>query len=121
MKIGLVVLGIGLGILWIVGLQAGVSGWLVWLDFAAACLSLLTVLAPDRALGRGLRASPLAVGAGLVLLWIIALAVGAAPWFAWWTLAFGIAYIILGAVGPSEEGLQEGGPTVPTMTGPRPA
>lgn len=120
MKIGMVVLGIGLGILWIVGLQAGVSSWLVWLDFVAACLSLLTVLAPESRLGTVLRASPFAVGVGLVVLWIVALAVGAAPWFAWWVLAFGIAYIILGAVGPTES-TTVGPTTASTMSGPRPA
>ncbi len=140
MRPGMILLGIGLGLLWIAGLYNHATGWLVWLDFVCAILSLGFGLIPDnmieRRIGGGtisttgttrttttnrvealLRLPPFFEMVSLLVLWIIALAVGASSWMAWWTFAFAIAYGLLG-VGTS---LPEGGYRRTTITGPRPA
>ncbi len=98
MKAVMIVLAIALGILWIAGLSAGASGWLVWLDFVGALWALGAGIAPDRR-GTLSNGSAFAIGVGLLVLWIIGLGVHATIWMAWWTFAFGVAFIIAGAVG----------------------
>src|SRR5689334_12071035 len=88
------ILGIGLLILWLVGLQTG--GWLTWLIFVAGCLSIIAGFALPAEGPRSARLSvPLALAIGLYVLWIIGLAVGKAAWKDWWTFAFACAYLLL--------------------------
>jgi hypothetical protein len=91
------VLGLGLGVVWMAGLRAGVEGWIVWLDFAVALAALAVALIPSRAPGV-IRAADTSFGVVLLALWLLALAVGVVSWMAWWTFAFGVAFLF-GAVG----------------------
>ena len=95
MRAGLIVLGIALGILWIAGLSAHATGWLVWLDFVVAVLSIATAAAPE-SVPNMLKASPFGYGVALLVFWIIALATHASYWMSWWTFGFGIAYLLFG-------------------------
>jgi hypothetical protein len=97
MRIVFVLLALGLGLVWLAGLRVGATPWLVWLDFVAALLALGNAFMPAEA-GGLVRASPIAIGVALLVLWIVALIVGAVPWLAWWTFAFGVAFVIFGLV-----------------------
>jgi hypothetical protein len=101
MRAGLVILGLGLVILWIVGLSEHATPWLDWLLLLGALLSFST--AGVTSLGRAAErrgfalAGPFTLSVGLLILWIIGLATGATAWLAWWTFAFAIGYGLLGA------------------------
>jgi hypothetical protein len=95
---GLIVLGLALGVLFIAGLYSHADAWLVWLNFGVAVLSLLMGIVPTE-VPSALKASPIALGIALLCLWIIALAVGTQAYMAWWTFAFGVAYVLLGVAG----------------------
>ena len=105
---GMVVLGIGLGILWIVGLTEHATAWMTWLDLIAAVISVGAVLFPESML-TAMRASPFVLALGLFALWIIGLAAGADRWMSWWNFAFGVVYLILGGAAGAER-------VRPTMT-----
>ena len=110
-----IVLGAGLVILWLVGLGNNSTGWLTWLDgVAALCAFAIAAAVIPEKVGLGARAgAPVALSLGLFVLWILALSVGATAWLAWWTFAFGCAFLILGLVAVGGE------PTSPTVTHPR--
>lgn len=112
MRVGMIALGIGLGILWIAGLEAGAAPWMSWLDLLAALVSLAVPLAADR-LGSAARVPPFALSIGVGVLWIVGLAVGVRSWLAWWNFAFAIGYLVLGFAALTEPGA--GRP----VTGPR--
>lgn len=87
MKALAIICGIGLGILWIAGLQSPMAaGWLTWLDGVGAVFSFAA------AANYGTRASrvgtPAIVSAGLFALWIIGLVTNGLPWQNWWTFVF---------------------------------
>ena len=95
-----VILGIGLIVLWIVGLSAGATLWLSWLDGIAGLVAILlgiTAVSAARAgaAGWGLMAL------GLFVLWIIGLAAHGPLWLAWWTFAFACAFVVLAAAASS--------------------
>jgi hypothetical protein len=93
-------LGVGLIILWIVGLAQHATPWLTWLDVVGALFSLAIAAGAGPAVERAFRAgAPIALGVGLAILWIIALATHATAWLSWWTFGFACAFIILGIVG----------------------
>lgn len=94
-----VILGIGLGILWIVGLNdPAAPGWLTWLDgVAALCSFAIAAAYPDTVRSRaGRAAAPIVLALGLFALWIVGLATHAVAWLSWWTFAFACAYVLLG-------------------------
>ncbi len=95
MRVGMITLGIGLGILWIAGLEASAPAWLVWLDLAAALLSLVAPLVSER-LGSAVKVPPFVLAVGVGLLWIVGLATGARGWLPWWNFAFALGYLVLG-------------------------
>jgi len=91
-----IVLGIGLVLLWIVGLSNHASAWLTWLDGLAA-LCAFGVAAAAVPEGAGVTAaSPLGLSVGLYVLWIIGLAMHVETWLAWWTFAFATGFLLLG-------------------------
>jgi hypothetical protein len=99
-----IVLGVALGILWLAGLNAGVAPWLVWLDFIVALAAIAVGVVPAATRAEGAyRASDVAFGVVLLALWIVALAAGVTSWMAWWTFAFGIAFLVAGASAPGIE------------------
>ncbi len=107
-RIGSGVLGLGLVILWIVGLSNHATHWLTWLDgLAALCAFAVAAMAPTEGVRRNVSSASIALSIGLFVLWIIALAVGASSWLAWWTFAFACAFLLLGVGGmiaPRQEG-----------------
>jgi len=95
----LVAMGIGLVILWIVGLGQHATPWLTWLDglgalFAFALAGGLAATA-SAALGGG---GIFALAIGLGVLWIIGLSTHAVGWLTWWTFAFACGFLLLGIV-----------------------
>jgi hypothetical protein len=95
----MILLGIGLLLLWLVGLSEESAGWLLWLDFVAGILSIIGGLALTRPRTAELVGEPVALAMALFVLWIIALATGTEAWKAWWTFAFACAYVLLGLAG----------------------
>lgn len=119
-RAGMFVLGIGLLILWLVGLGRETAGWLMWFNFVAGILSIIGGFVVSERVGRNARVGlPIGLSAGLFVLWIIALATDVLDWKAWWTFAFACAYLLLGIAGASERRELVGGPTTRTTT-PRP-
>ncbi len=84
-----VALGVGLILLWIVGLAVGATEWMTWLDGIAGLLLFLNAAQVGEGSG-WLRSSagPGLVGAGLAAMWIVGLATHADAWLSWWTFAF---------------------------------
>ncbi len=103
MRPGMILLGLGLIVLWLVGLNNHAAGWLVWLDFLAALVSFALAASPSptEPLGGRMAAlvsgGPLGLALGLLVLWIIGLAFKVEPWLDWWNFSFGVAYGLLGA------------------------
>lgn len=93
-----VVLGIGLIVLWLVGLGQGSAGWLLWMDLLAGIVSIgAGVAASEERAPRWSRiGEPVALGVATAILWIIALARGVESWKTWWTFAFACAYFVVG-------------------------
>jgi hypothetical protein len=111
-----IALGIALGILWIVGLSEHATGWLTWLNgLAAVCAFGISTIDERTATTQMLVGLPIALAVGLFVLWIVALAVGAEAWLAWWTFAFACCSLLIGIVGATEG--QH--PRVTTTTTPR--
>jgi hypothetical protein len=115
MRAGLIVLGLGLLVLWLVGLNSDATGWLTWLDFLGGLASLATAAMPGLSVPGEAGAlpvressraavAPLLIGVGLLGLWIAGLIARATPWLTWWNFAFGIAFGLLGsAIGAAVE------------------
>jgi hypothetical protein len=89
------------GVLLVTGAMLGLIdygwSWLVVLDLAAGCASLAVVVVPDGP-GTTLALSPFLLAAVLTLLAIAGMLGRAEPSLTRWTLAFGIAYALLGGV-----------------------
>jgi len=99
-RIGSVILGVGLVVLWIVGMNHGATSWLTWMNGIAGLVSfVIAALAPGEP-GRASSFGPAVIGFGLVGLWIVGLATHATGWLIWWTFAFACAYFIT-AIGSS--------------------
>ncbi len=94
-------MGIGLVILWAVGLgDPSASQWLTWLNgFAALCafgLAGFSAPFPSRQL---MILGPAGISFGLVALWAVALSRNVVPWQTWWTFAFGCGFLVLAIFG----------------------
>jgi len=91
-------LGIGLVILWIAGLGSmDARGWLTWLDgLGALCAFSLTAFMPSYSSRQSRSGGAIALGIGLLALWIIGITTPGPVWQAWWTFAFGCAFVVLG-------------------------
>lgn len=111
MRVGMMALAVGLGILWVVGMAEGAVSWLVWLDFVAALAAMAVPLLPERG-GASLKAPPFVLAFGVGLLWVFALATGVRSSLTWWNFAFAVAFLVLGFAALGEPGGR-------TITGPR--
>lgn len=121
MRVGLIVLGLALGVLWVAGLVApgesgsGVPRWMVWIDFAVSVASLLAAFAPEE-LPRLLGAAPIAFAVTLLTTWLVALAEGAPGGSAWWTFGLGVGYAALSFLGkPDPLSMTDGVEKRPTL------
>lgn len=93
-----IALGVGLVILWIVGLSNHATMWLTWLDglAAIAAFGVAAAAVPDTTRTGVLAASPIGLSVGLFVLWIIGVAMHVETWLAWWTFAFAVGFMLLG-------------------------
>lgn len=97
-----IALGVGLVILWLVGLGNHATSWLTWVDGLAALAAFGVAASVSEGMAASRAASgPLILAAALFGLWVIALFVGASHWLAWWTFAFGCGFLVLGFLGGS--------------------
>src|SRR5262249_8869446 len=90
---------IGLVILWIVGLTYHATAWLTWLDLVGAIFGFIIAAGVGAAAARSATAGPIALGVGLGVLWLIAVAAGAIPWLTWGAFAFACAFFLVGVLG----------------------
>ena len=89
------ILGIGLAILWWVGLSQNHSATILWFDAVAAVVAFgIAALLPDpedaiasRPLG------PALLGLGLAAVWIAGMAGGQPIWASWLNFAFSLAFV----------------------------
>jgi hypothetical protein len=101
-------LGLGLAVLWVMGMSEDATVWLTWADAAVALLVLIaTGLVPARTGSLAAGAVLGLAAALLVALWITGLATGATPWLAWWDLVFA-ALVGLAAVAVAMQGWIDG-------------
>src|SRR5947209_16826782 len=93
-------IGLGLAVLWVIGMCEDAEVWLTWLDGVAATLSFAVVgLIPEREGSRLAAGAMGAVGLGLLALWLTGLATHATPWLTWWTFVAGcVTALAAGAV-----------------------
>jgi hypothetical protein len=98
-------LGLGLAVLWIAGLVYHAAVWLTWLEGGAALIAFGLAAVFAVSTSAGMAGSGL-LALGLFALWIIALMAGGALWLAWWTFAFGCAFLLLTAAAGSRVPLQ---------------
>jgi hypothetical protein len=91
-----IALGIGLVILWIVGLSNQATGWLTWLDGLAAIVAFGIAAAAVSDGTGAMAASPIGLSVGLFVLWIVGLTMHSETWLAWWTFAFACGFLLLG-------------------------
>jgi hypothetical protein len=98
MKQLVVALSIGYGILGLVGVLSRAVPWLSWLNLIIGILGVIASaqLSARRPASEGGVAGAEGIAAGV--LWIIALATGHRGPMAWWTFAFGVAFIITALV-----------------------
>jgi hypothetical protein len=68
--------------------------WMGWIDLAIGVVALIS----SGALGRTPRSTTMATQIGLgiaaLVVWVVALSVGAVAWLTWWTFAFGVAFVL---------------------------
>jgi hypothetical protein len=84
-------LGIGLAILWVAGMNDPLAPpWLTWLIGVAALGGFVCA--------RGAANGPLALSVGLLLLWAGGLVAASPAWLSWWIFGFASASFLLGIV-----------------------
>jgi hypothetical protein len=93
-----IILGVGLGILWIVGLGSPYAApWMTWLDGAAAVLAfLVAAMANDQSSLRMRTRAPMALSLGLFVMAIIGMATNGAPFQNGWNFAFAVLFFLVG-------------------------
>jgi hypothetical protein len=93
-----IVLGIGLVILWLVGLNEGAALWLTWLNGVAALVAFTIGAAAndESASALSVAGGPIGLSLGLYVLWVVGLATHAETWLCWWTFVFACAFLAIG-------------------------
>jgi hypothetical protein len=94
LRVVAIALSFGLVLLWVGGLSHEAAPWLTWLDLAAGLIAFgsATPFAESRRAGV---AGWAALGLGLLVLWIAAVAKGERSWLASWTFVGGCAFLML--------------------------
>lgn len=94
-RIGSVILGVGLVILWIVGMNHSATAWLTWMVGLTGLVSFIIAgLAPAES-GHAGTGAPGVVGGALIVLWLLGLGLHATGWLNWWTFVFGCGGLAL--------------------------
>jgi hypothetical protein len=88
MKPALAILGIGIIILGFFGLSR--ATWFGWVEVIIGVCALVAAAARSKYEAY----SGVALGVATLLLWVIALATGLAPWLTWLTFVFGVAFVL---------------------------
>ena len=98
MRIWSIIFGIGLIVLWLVGMNSPEAApWLMWLDGLAGVAAFILAGLAAGAVGRRVAAGgPVGLASALFLMWIVGLITRAAPWQSWWTFVFACAFLLLG-------------------------
>jgi hypothetical protein len=94
LRISSFVLGLALGLFWLIGLQLDRSATILWFDAVAAIVSFATgalIDEPER--NTAIAAPPVILGLGLAALWIFGTAGGQPAWVNWLNLFFGLCYL----------------------------
>jgi hypothetical protein len=103
----LVAFGVGLLLLWVVGLADQAASWLTWLVGIVGLLAILAaVVMPEHGSPAQVAAGPTLLGFGLIAMWVVALATRTSPWLAWWTFAFGGGLVVFGGMAALERRLK---------------
>jgi hypothetical protein len=95
---GSIALGIGLVVLWIVGLSNHAASWMSWLDLVGAIFAFGGANLADRVSQTARIGGPVALGFGLFGLWIGGVTTGSSTGLAWANFGFGIGFVVLGAL-----------------------
>lgn len=84
--------GLGLAVLWVVGLTDDAAAWLTWaIGLLAVATFASTGLVPARRSGLSAWVAHGLVTAALFGLWTIGRQSHATPWLVWWTFVFALA------------------------------
>jgi hypothetical protein len=98
-----IALGIGLVILWLVGLSNHATAWLTWFNGLGALAAFgVAASAPEGIATSRAAGGPFGLSGALFVLWIVAMVTRADHWLAWWTFAFACAFLIVGFLGSSQ-------------------
>jgi hypothetical protein len=94
----LAVLGVGLIVLWLVGLGSSSSNWLTWLDGIVGACSLIVagVGFGDVRVERAASGWLIGLAISLFILWVVGLVTRTPVWLDWWTFGFACAYLLAG-------------------------
>ena len=100
MKALSVICGIGLLILWLVGLGSPNSTtWLAWWDAIAAVAAFIAAGSANTRQNAVAGAGVVALG--IFVLWIVGLSTNGTPWQNWWTFAFACLMVVSAFAGTS--------------------
>ena len=98
-----IVLGIGLTLLWLVGLNQHATAWLTWFDGVGALVAFgIAGAVRGRAAGPSVGGGPIGLSIGLFVLWIVGLIQRSDLWLTWWTFAFACGFLIVGGLAAME-------------------
>ncbi len=87
-------LGLVLGLAWVVGWYRGASSWLVWTDLLVAIVVLAGLGPAMLQESPGIATWPFA-GLLLFAAWLFGLSFGATPWLTWLNLGVSCAFLLL--------------------------
>jgi hypothetical protein len=104
-RVGAIVLGVGLALLWALGLWADRSATILWFDAVLALLSFgVAALEREDELGVSRGGAPALIALGLAAVGILGTAAGQARWAAIANFVFACAYAALAVAGASRRG-----------------
>jgi NO-binding membrane sensor protein with MHYT domain len=94
------VIGLGLALLWGIGLRLSPHATMLWFDAVAAVIAFsIAILVDDRVEhDPGNALAPALLGLGLAALWIIGIAGRQAAWVAWVQFPFAVACLAVAVV-----------------------
>lgn len=123
MRSGSVVLGVGLLVLWLVGLnRVDAVGWLTWLDGIAGILAFMisgsvsgSIVDEEARIEGvwGLRRGPFFLSIMLFGMWVIGLATSVPIWQTWWNFAIACGFMWVASIGGRGTDAARRGETIP--------
>ncbi len=98
-----IVLGVAMTIVWLLGMNQHATGWLTWLDGAAALGAFAVAGAVRADSGVTLSRGAVVLSTGLFAIWAAGLMRHTEGWLTWWTFAFGVGFLLVGALASTEK------------------